>query len=146
MMLVVFCIGILIDLGSPGTLSEIEGGYPASRQTGYGMLEEQALDFFISFLMAVIYYTAFESATGRSPAKWIFGTKVLNNQQGRASFGQILGRSFARLIPFEPFSAFRSNGLMWHDSLSNTITVDLRKHIGNPWVELLMKPGWNGLI
>lgn len=123
MMLVVFCIAMLIELGGPETLSEIEEGYP----TYYGRLEERIFDYLAGLLLTVVYYAIFEATTGRSPAKWIFGTMVLNNQQGRASFGQILGRSFARVIPFEPFSAFRSNGLMWHDSLSNTITVDLRK-------------------
>jgi uncharacterized RDD family membrane protein YckC len=40
---------------------------------------------------------------------------------------QIIGRTFARFIPFEPFSvAFGSSNNGWHDSLSGTRVVSVR--------------------
>ena len=42
-------------------------------------------------------------------------------------FPQILGRSLARLIPFEAFSFFGALGVGWHDSFSNTRVIRTRK-------------------
>ena len=84
-------------------------------------------DTLVGWAVIVIYYLIFEATTGRSLGKLITGTKVVTaNQQHRASFLQILGRSIARLIPFEQFSILTSDHRMWHDSLSRTIVVDVR--------------------
>ena len=69
------------------------------------------------------YYVLFEALTGRTPAKYITGTRVVNMMGGKPSFGQILGRSAARFIPLEPFSFFGSSRRGWHDSLSHTRVV-----------------------
>jgi uncharacterized RDD family membrane protein YckC len=71
------------------------------------------------------YYLAFEGAFGRTPAKFLTGTKVVDVSGGRARFSQILGRTFSRLVPFEAFS-FLGSGHGWHDRWSNTRVVRTR--------------------
>jgi uncharacterized RDD family membrane protein YckC len=54
----------------------------------------------------------------------IFGTMVVSEKGGAASFGQILGRTFSRFIPFEPFSLlFSKDSCGWHDTLPKTRVV-----------------------
>jgi uncharacterized RDD family membrane protein YckC len=74
----------------------------------------------------VLYYTFMESTLGRSLGKLITGTKVINLEGKRPKPLTILGRSFARLVPFEPFSFF-GNERGWHDRWSDTRVVDMRK-------------------
>ena len=54
---------------------------------------------------------------------------VVNEDGGRPRWGQVVGRTFARLIPLEPFSVLFSNHKKrrgWHDSLSKTYVVRRR--------------------
>lgn len=78
------------------------------------------------WLFMVVYYTIFEGMTGRTLGKLITGTKVVNERGEPPSFGQSLGRSFARLIPFEPFSCLAQDGRGWHDSAPGTYVVRTR--------------------
>lgn len=84
-----------------------------------------AQDMVFSTLLTVCYYMCMESLFGRSVGKLITGTKVLGTNGLKPSFGAILGRSWARMVPFEPFSFFGEHG--WHDSWSGTQVVDVRK-------------------
>jgi uncharacterized RDD family membrane protein YckC len=70
----------------------------------------------------VAYYVLFEATLGRTPGKFITGTRVVNRAGGKPSFGQIVGRSFTRLVPFEAFSFLGSRG-GWHDRWSHTRVV-----------------------
>ena len=68
------------------------------------------------------YYTFFEAVLGRTPAKFLTRTRVVDVNGGRPSLAQILGRTAARFVPFEPFSFFGSaHG--WHDRWSNTRVI-----------------------
>lgn len=69
------------------------------------------------------YYAIFESLTGRTPAKYLTRTRVVDMTGGKPSLGQILTRSAARFIPFEPFSFLGSSHRGWHDTLSRTRVV-----------------------
>jgi uncharacterized RDD family membrane protein YckC len=71
------------------------------------------------------YYLAFEASLGRTPAKFLTGTKVVDVRGGPARFTQILGRTFSRFVPFEPFS-FLGSGHGWHDRWSDTRVVRTR--------------------
>ena len=71
----------------------------------------------------LIYYVPQEAFWGRTIGKLITGTRVVSEDGGPASFGQVVGRTFARMIPFEPFSFFGSTASGWHDSLSHTRVV-----------------------
>jgi uncharacterized RDD family membrane protein YckC len=68
------------------------------------------------------YYIFFEALFDRTPAKWITGTRVIALDGSRPRFLQIVGRSFARFVPLEPFS-FLGNARGWHDRWSGTRVV-----------------------
>ena len=74
------------------------------------------------FLLTIIYYTIFETTTGKTLGKYITKTKVVTEDGFPPAIQNILGRTFARFIPFEPFSFFGSN-VGWHDSISKTFVV-----------------------
>lgn len=73
------------------------------------------------------YYFLFEATLGRTPGKFLTGTRVVSTNGGRPSAAQILGRSLARFVPFEPFSfLFGGNPPRgWHDKWSNTRVVKI---------------------
>jgi len=71
------------------------------------------------------YHFLFEVTLGRTPAKFLTGTRVVSADGSRASAGQIFGRTLARFVPFEPlsflFGGNPPNG--WHDKWSRTRVV-----------------------
>jgi uncharacterized RDD family membrane protein YckC len=69
------------------------------------------------------YYIGMEGTSGRTIGKMITGTKVVDENGGKPSFGKIVGRTFARMIPFEIFSFLGAEGRGWHDSLPGTYVV-----------------------
>ena len=72
--------------------------------------------------------SCFEAAFGWTFAKLITGTRVVRIDGTKPSFPQVIGRTLARFIPFEPFSVlFSDSKLGWHDSLSNTRVVRVRR-------------------
>ncbi len=78
----------------------------------------------ISMLFSTAFYVFCELIWQKTPGKLASKTKVVRLDGGKPTFSQILGRSFARLIPFEPFSyLFGAYPMGWHDSLSGTIVV-----------------------
>jgi uncharacterized RDD family membrane protein YckC len=82
--------------------------------------------FFLGILVAVGYFVLTEALFQRTLAKFITGTRVVTADGTQPSFGQIVGRSFARMIPFEAFSFLGSpNPVGWHDSLSGTRVVEV---------------------
>ena len=87
---------------------------------------DSGLNLVFGVITSLIYYIVLESLFGRTIGKLVTGTKVVNELGDKPSFGQILGRSFARLIPFEAFSFFGSTGRGWHDSLPKTYVIKCR--------------------
>ena len=81
------------------------------------------LGTFMLVLSYPLYYLLFEGLFGRTPGKFITGTKVVAVGGGRATFGQVLGRTFSRFVPFEPFSFFGGTPTGWHDRWSGTRVV-----------------------
>ncbi|HVR18271.1 MAG TPA: RDD family protein [Polyangiaceae bacterium] len=84
---------------------------------------------FAPVLLLFGYYIVFEALFARTPAKWITRTRVIALDGSRPRFLQIVGRSFARYVPFEPFS-FLGNARGWHDRWSSTRVVRDRPGIG----------------
>ena len=75
--------------------------------------------------IVLAYYLFFEGLWGRTPAKMILGTKVVDVATGeQPAFGSIVKRSLARFVPFEGFTFFGSNG--FHDKVSRTKVVRTR--------------------
>jgi len=75
----------------------------------------------------ILYYLSQEALFGRTLGKLVTGTRVVSAAGGTPTFGQLLGRTAARYIPFEPFSFFGSDAVGWHDSLSNTRVIRTRR-------------------
>jgi uncharacterized RDD family membrane protein YckC len=72
------------------------------------------------------YYLCFEGLFGRTPGKMLTGTRVVTVDGGTPRFAQILGRTFARYVPFEPFTFFSEPSVGWHDRWSGTRVVKVR--------------------
>lgn len=84
---------------------------------------ETTPDFLIVLPVVLGYYIFFETTYGKTPAKFITKTVVVDERGMKPTRNQILIRSFARLIPFEAFSFLFFPTRGWHDSLSKTFVV-----------------------
>ncbi|WP_051885217.1 MULTISPECIES: RDD family protein [Lysobacter] len=86
-------------------------------------------DYAIGVGLMLIYYIPLEGMFGVTVGKLITGTRVVDEQGRPPSWGQVIGRSVARLIPFEPFSVLFSDSRRpagWHDRLPKTLVVRTR--------------------
>jgi uncharacterized RDD family membrane protein YckC/type II secretory pathway pseudopilin PulG len=101
-----------------------------------------AILFIFSFVMFFFYHIIFEAIWQRTPGKWITGTKVVAYDGGKPKFLNIVGRTFARIIPFEAFSFF-FNPIGWHDSLSKTLVVP--KKYTTQQIQHIVKPETKGV-
>ncbi len=84
----------------------------------------------ISALGLFLYYVFFEGFFSRTLGKFVTGTIVVQRDGYPPSFRQILGRTLARFIPFDPLSYLSSGSRGWHDSLSGTYVVMRRRARG----------------
>jgi uncharacterized RDD family membrane protein YckC len=91
-----------------------------------GGAEMAALSGLLGIVVMIGYYAGFEAAWGQTPGKMLMGTRVVTTTGGEPSFGQCLGRTFARCVPFEPFSFFGSEPVGWHDRWTNTRVIRTR--------------------
>jgi uncharacterized RDD family membrane protein YckC len=94
----------------------------------YGWLEGAGTveELLIGIGVVLLYYIGFESLGGRTPGKWICGTRVIDDNGNQPSFGQVIVRTFSRLVPFEALSLLFTddNDLRaWHDRWSRTRVV-----------------------
>jgi len=76
---------------------------------------------FIFLPIFLTYFIFFEGIWQRTLAKFITKTKVVTEDGSKPSFLRILGRTFARFIPFDAISFLFGRG--WHDHLSKTLVV-----------------------
>ena len=74
--------------------------------------------------LMIAYYLFFEGLWARTPGKWVFGTVVVDENGAKPRFGQVIGRTLCRFIPFEAFSVFGERG--WHDKIPKTRVVMAR--------------------
>lgn len=87
-------------------------------------MSDMAANLIILFGMSA-YYILFEGLFGRTPGKWITGTKVISNDGGVLTIKQVVARTASRFVPFEPFSLFSAQGL-WHDRWASATVVRVR--------------------
>jgi uncharacterized RDD family membrane protein YckC len=92
-------------------------------------LEQEAtvtyVGYAIGILVALAYFILTEANGQKTFAKLITKTKVVTVNGETPTFKQVVGRSFARFIPFEMFSFLTDNPPVgWHDSLSGTRVID----------------------
>lgn len=75
----------------------------------------------------IVYYTGFEWATGRTPAKYITQTRVVMEMEGtKPGLLTCFIRTICRFLPLEFLSAFAGRPVTWHDSLASTMVIDSR--------------------
>jgi uncharacterized RDD family membrane protein YckC len=87
----------------------------------------------LQIISMVIYYVAFEFLFQRTIGKMAlkFGIEGLEGELNAKRFIQVLKRTASRFIPLEPFSILLDEKReMWHDKISKTKVVDLRKKSG----------------
>jgi uncharacterized RDD family membrane protein YckC len=98
---------------------------PAAPLTPSEVNTLNVVGFLIGMVTALTYFVVMETVFQRTVGKFITGTKVVSETGSVPTFTQILGRSFARYIPFEAFSFLGNKGFPvgWHDSLSGTRVV-----------------------
>lgn len=90
------------------------------------LMQGNLLPNIIAIIVSTIYYTLTEGLFGRSPAKFITGTIVVDENGEKPNFDTIFKRSLCRFIPFEVFTFLgRSRG--WHDTISDTYVVSKKK-------------------
>ncbi|HBE69032.1 MAG TPA: RDD family protein [Planctomycetaceae bacterium] len=80
----------------------------------------------IGIPVLLCYYFVFEATTSRTLGKLVTGTKVVNEDGDKATIGQIAGRTFARLIPFEALTFIGAPPRGLHDSLPKTFVIKIR--------------------
>lgn len=88
------------------------------------IIDSEAYNLLLGSLLFVAYYVLFEGLFAKSPAKFITKTTVTRTDGSKPKLKQIIGRTFARLIPFEFVSFFGHNPIGWHDRLSRTRVVN----------------------
>lgn len=76
----------------------------------------------VFFIVYLLYYIAYEYLINKTIGKMITKTIVVNLDNAKPSFKQILIRTFTRLIPFDFYSFIRSD-MGWHDKLSKTKVI-----------------------
>lgn len=111
-----FILGIFLIFYSPSLFDSI---------TEENMLTE----YLLGFIMGMIYYTTFEALTGRTVAKYITRTKVVDENGEKPDFKTIFLRSLCRFIPFEAFSFLGSDNSGWHDKFTKTKVVVIEKKL-----------------
>lgn len=83
--------------------------------------------FGASISVTVLYYSIFESVTGKTIGKYITKTKVVKKNGDKIKLRHAIIRSICRCIPFDVFSFLGNNPIGWHDSISKTIVIKENK-------------------
>ncbi|WP_367873731.1 RDD family protein [Luteolibacter sp. Populi] len=112
---VIFCMSYPFGMLLGIVLGVMAPGEPIS----ISKMEELAFGYFLS----LVYYIFMEGVTGTTVGKLVTGTKIVNEQGERPSFGTMALRSLCRIIPFEPLSFLGSETRGWHDSMTKTWVV-----------------------
>ena len=85
--------------------------------------EESLLDDLLGIVVYILYYTLTEGGLkGKSLAKYLTGTRVVNLDGTLPDFNTAVKRSLSRIVPFEAFSfLFADTG--WHDDWTDTRVI-----------------------
>ena len=74
-----------------------------------------------NIIITVAYYFVCEKTMQRTIGKFATNAVVIDQYAEAPSDGSLIGRSFARLVPFEALSCLSDRG--WHDTWSKTYVV-----------------------
>jgi len=117
---------IIFDLIISFVKSVFAIGTAALYAYNYNYFYNIFVSLLISYICFVVLYFLSELIfKGRTIGKFVTGTKAVNEDGTDMNTKTILIRSLCRIIPFEPFSAL--GGYPWHDKLSHTIVIDIKK-------------------
>jgi len=96
---------------------------------GLGDVIQNMNDNILGIIILIIYYVPQETFSGRTLGKLITGTKAVSEDGTNLTFGQALGRTLCRFIPFEAFSFLGRRGMPrgWHDKIPKTKVISLRR-------------------
>ena len=106
----------------------ISDGYYGGNILSLLVPKSGGLNLVIGYGFSIVYYFLFEAITQRTIGKYITNTIVINIDGDKPDLGTIFKRTLCRIIPFEPFSFFRDDARGWHDTITDTIVVDVRKY------------------
>lgn len=77
--------------------------------------------FLVMVIFRFLYYPFFEIIFGKTPAKFLTESRLIDSKAEKASSSSVFTRTVCRNIPFNPVSFLWHTG--WHDSLSKTYIV-----------------------
>jgi hypothetical protein len=86
-----------------------------------GRHNEYLMLFLIEAALIIAYYLLLEGIFKTTAGKCATNTVITDEDGNSPGFTKILGRTFARLIPFDALSFLGRRG--WHDSMSGTYVV-----------------------
>ncbi len=106
-----FCLGMVMALTSPSSLS-IFDGFKGN---------------IVSLLFYAIFMGTIETITkGRSLGKLITKTKAVNEDGTNISASTAFARGFSRAVPFNQLSALGNPPHPWHDKWNKTYVIDIK--------------------
>lgn len=111
-----FCVDLVL-------LQTFNSGYSFSYSLGF-KVNGYAYNFIPtidSIIVTVAYYFICEMTMQRTIGKFATNSVVINKYAEPLDAGSLIGRSFARLVPFETLSCLSDRG--WHDKWSNSYVV-----------------------
>ncbi len=118
MVLNVFNFGVEIVFGMAQTNPNV---------TEEDLFRQAVWGWIIAMVACMLYYIAMEATLGQTIGKMVCGTRVIGQDGGKPSLGQIVGRTLCRFIPFEPISLLIGDSkrpTAWHDSIPKTRVTD----------------------
>lgn len=84
-------------------------------------------DFLYTSAFFFLLYLILESTTQKTIGKFASKTMVVLENGEKPSTNTIAIRTLCRFIPFDIFSYLGANTYGWHDSISKTYVVDIKK-------------------
>ncbi|PHR72496.1 MAG: hypothetical protein COA67_04425 [Lutibacter sp.] len=124
---IVFTFILIVIIVIAGLIAELLGSEAAVQFFVDLEYVNPILDRLISAIVILFFYMILEGLTQRTIGKLVTRTKVVLENGEKPSPETIVIRSLCRIIPFEPFSFFGNSQRGWHDTLSKTYVVDIRK-------------------
>lgn len=106
---VYFFIVFVVDLSNPNS----------------NYLDSKLFSYLLIWGLWVAYYFTCEKTMQRTIGKFATDSVVINKYAEQPSTRQLIGRSFARLVPFEALSCLSDRG--WHDKWSKTYVVTVKE-------------------
>jgi uncharacterized RDD family membrane protein YckC len=116
-------LNLLIDTAGYVVLAVIVGGVIAVIYPPFLANESTLQSYLFAIGVNLLYYLPSEAVFGRTLGKLVTRTQVVSMSGEPPTFWQIVGRTFARLIPLESFTFLQRSGVGAHDSMSRTRVV-----------------------